>query len=157
MVSKYGYVESNELSDYCIAHHGIKGQKWGIRKYQNEDGSLTELGKQRYNYQGVKKLRKISKAGRIATVGGAAVGTAGLLLSPATAGISLIPAAVGGTAATVGPIVAGIADLTLHEVMSKTSNKEFEKMKKDRNLMNDPVSYLSAKQRDRVNEYTKSK
>lgn len=30
-----------------LAHHGIKGQKWGIRRYQNEDGSLTEAGKKR--------------------------------------------------------------------------------------------------------------
>lgn len=32
-----------------LMHFGIKGQKWGIRRYQNEDGSLTEEGKQRYN------------------------------------------------------------------------------------------------------------
>lgn len=31
-----------------IKHHGIKGQKWGVRKYQNEDGSLTDAGKKRY-------------------------------------------------------------------------------------------------------------
>jgi len=31
-----------------IWHHGIKGMHWGIRKYQNEDGSLTEAGKKRY-------------------------------------------------------------------------------------------------------------
>ena len=31
-----------------LAHHGIKGQKWGIRRYQNPDGSLTEEGKARY-------------------------------------------------------------------------------------------------------------
>lgn len=30
-----------------LAHHGIKGQKWGIRRYQNEDGTLTEAGKKR--------------------------------------------------------------------------------------------------------------
>lgn len=29
-------------------HHGINGQKWGIRRFQNEDGSLTELGRERY-------------------------------------------------------------------------------------------------------------
>lgn len=32
-----------------LAHHGIKGQRWGIRRYQNLDGSLTEEGKKRYN------------------------------------------------------------------------------------------------------------
>lgn len=36
-------MENNELY-----HHGILGQKWGVRRYQNPDGSLTELGKQRY-------------------------------------------------------------------------------------------------------------
>ena len=34
-----------------IKHHGIKGQKWGVRRYQNEDGSLTAKGKQRYGTQ----------------------------------------------------------------------------------------------------------
>lgn len=29
-------------------HHGIKGQRWGIRRYQNRDGTLTPLGKRRY-------------------------------------------------------------------------------------------------------------
>jgi hypothetical protein len=31
-----------------IAHHGIRGQKWGVRRYQNEDGSLTKEGLARY-------------------------------------------------------------------------------------------------------------
>ena len=33
--------------DY-LAHHGVKGMKWGIRRYQNEDGSLTTAGKRKY-------------------------------------------------------------------------------------------------------------
>lgn len=34
-------------SEY-LEHHGIKGQKWGLRRYQNSDGSLTDAGKKRY-------------------------------------------------------------------------------------------------------------
>ena len=30
-----------------LYHHGIKGMKWGIRRYQNKDGSLTDAGKKR--------------------------------------------------------------------------------------------------------------
>ena len=37
-------IRSNELY-----HHGILGQRWGVRRYQNEDGSLTSAGRRRFN------------------------------------------------------------------------------------------------------------
>jgi hypothetical protein len=40
--------DGNFLSESELCHHGIKGMKWGVRKYQNEDGSLTPAGKKRY-------------------------------------------------------------------------------------------------------------
>ena len=54
------YVYSDELT-----HHGIKGQKWGIRRFQNPDGTLTEAGKRRYgtaeNLAAGKTLKQIKK------------------------------------------------------------------------------------------------
>ena len=35
--------------DNYIAHHGIIGMKWGVRRYQNKDGTLTNAGKARYS------------------------------------------------------------------------------------------------------------
>jgi hypothetical protein len=39
-----------KLQNY-LYHHGIKGQKWGVRRYQNEDGTLTKMGKRRRKEQ----------------------------------------------------------------------------------------------------------
>lgn len=38
-----------------LYHHGIKGQKWGVRRYQNSDGSLTEEGRKRYRDSSIQK------------------------------------------------------------------------------------------------------
>lgn len=40
------YNRSSELY-----HHGILNQKWGIRRFQNKDGTLTEAGKKRYGHE----------------------------------------------------------------------------------------------------------
>ncbi len=41
-------VISSNVYCYELYHHGIKGQRWGIRRYQKKDGSLTPAGKKRY-------------------------------------------------------------------------------------------------------------
>lgn len=41
-------MEENIIYDEELQHWGIKGQKWGVRKYQNKDGSLTPAGRKRY-------------------------------------------------------------------------------------------------------------
>ena len=40
--------DGNFVSEEELYHWGIKGMKWGVRRYQNEDGSLTSAGRKRY-------------------------------------------------------------------------------------------------------------
>ena len=53
-----------DLRKYLV-HYGIKGQKWGVRRYQNKDGSYTSAGKRRRrenssDYEETRELRKLS-------------------------------------------------------------------------------------------------
>jgi hypothetical protein len=65
-------------NDDYLMHHGVKGQRWGVRRWQNEDGSLTEEGKRKYgtveNFNKAQKRKKIARNVGIGLAGATAVG-----------------------------------------------------------------------------------
>ena len=46
------------MNDLELYHYGVKGMKWGVRRYQNADGSLTPAGKKRYDSMSNDQLQK---------------------------------------------------------------------------------------------------
>lgn len=56
------FYSENDYRNY-LEHHGIRGMKWGVRRFQNADGSYTSAGKGRYGvgdgetYKGVKSVK----------------------------------------------------------------------------------------------------
>lgn len=55
------YIIAFNFEDNELYHHGIKLQKWGLRRWQNPDGSLTEAGKIRYSKYKTKESKKSDK------------------------------------------------------------------------------------------------
>ena len=60
-IQQGGIIVRKIMDQNELYHHGIKGQKWGVRRYQNPDGSLTNAGKKKYgtksNYEKVLKAK----------------------------------------------------------------------------------------------------
>lgn len=101
---------------YEMEHSGIKGMKWGVRRYQNPDGSLTDEGRRRYGYGKeasrlmTKNTASVLKKG-IKIGAGVQGGIAGLSAGGAVAALALagtgLPAAVA-TSYVAGAAVSGI-------------------------------------------------
>lgn len=112
-----GYVLIHSADIY---HHGVKGQKWGVRRWQNEDGSLTEAGREHYGVkarnasdkaEGWRTVEKVTKAQTSLATGMGAAGTAAQtaavasmygLSTGATVGLGLYGGVIGGLGAYAG-------------------------------------------------------
>lgn len=55
------YWNDTMLVEDTLAHYGVLGMKWGVRRYQNTNGTLTSAGKKRYSRSDARQIKKNEK------------------------------------------------------------------------------------------------
>lgn len=109
-----------------LYHHGIKGQKWGVRRWQNPDGTLTPEGVKRYGkgeagitaFERSRARKTLATSAGIGTAAGAGAGTAAGLASMGVLAPELIP-----SGALTGGVLGGAAGVGINTLRSSKSAK----------------------------------
>lgn len=109
--AKHSAIGEEMYTDH-LEHHGIKGQRWGVRRFQNADGSLTDKGRKHYQKKLALEERKLTAANasrgqyeRVRTPMSVGMGILGAVAG-AMVGVPAGPAGIAAGAAVVSSIAA---------------------------------------------------
>jgi hypothetical protein len=121
----------NEFSGGSVYHFGIFGQKWGIRRFQNEDGSLTPAGRERYGklYDEHKRLgysrdeinKAMTKAIKLDTGVHKYYDTTRAIVGGLNVASGVMGAVTGNPAQIGGAVAAEVVNTALHAGRNKTN------------------------------------
>lgn len=150
-----------------LYHYGVPGQKHGVRKYQNSDGSLTPLGRIHYGVgqarsaaaAGVTKVKRVASAGaeKVGTgVKNAASATGNFVKTNAPVAAKATGKAIGSAAKATGNVALKGAKATGNAAVKGAKYVASGQMRRDRTRrLNERAQYRNAKAADIKSKYAK--
>ena len=147
------------MSTTYLAHHGIRGQRWGIRRFQNTDGTLTDQGRRHYGYGSERhrkglatentkqRLKEGATTGALAGIGRGVIGAASLISYAsgigAPVGMAMMAGATYLASSTTRGIITGMTIGGLYGAMETRAGREYIK-KNDAGLKEFEIRDLEA-------------
>ena len=114
-----------EQTDYLV-HHGILGMKWGVRRYQNKDGTLTAAGKKRRDGTQTPQKSNEQAKGSNRAVNAKKVAAAAAAIGTVAAAAYIVHK----NPEAIGKVVAAVKDSKVSELPAKAVKKGMEYTKK---------------------------